>query len=287
MRLSGLILVIALPALSACGKSPDQGPAQPDAQAAPAETTAVPAGTAAPAPEGADAAAIEAAIANANRPAADREQDGWRNAAAVLEFLELRPGMHVIDYLAAAGYYTELMSYVVGPEGQVIAYNNPQYLQFSGDTPAQRYGDNRLPNVMQVTAPAGELALEPASLDAALFVQTYHDLYWQPKNAEGQASWPAIDPARALARLVQALKPGAVVVVLDHVAPAGSDPVATVDATHRIDPAVIKRDFEAAGLVFEAESAAFRNPGDDHSASVFDESIRHKTDQVMYRFRKT
>jgi predicted methyltransferase len=76
-------------------------------------------------------------------------------------------------------------------------------------------------------------------------------------------------------------------VVLDHVAPAGSDPVATVDATHRIDPAVIKRDFEAAGLVFEAESPVFRNPGDDHTASVFDESIRHKTDQVMYRFRKT
>ncbi|MGH8168390.1 MAG: class I SAM-dependent methyltransferase, partial [Woeseiaceae bacterium] len=148
-------------------------------------------------------------------------------------------------------------------------------------------GDNRLSNVMQVTVPTGELALEPASLDAALFVQTYHDLYWQPQDAEGQASWPVIDPAQALAKLVAALKSGAVVVVVDHVAPAGSDPVAAANATHRIDPAVIKRDFEAAGLVFEAESPVFRNTGDDHTASVFDESIRHKTDQVMYRFRKT
>jgi predicted methyltransferase len=137
-----------------------------------------------------------------------------------------------------------------------------------------------------VTVPAEELALEPASLDAALFVQTYHDLYWQPQDAEGKASWPVIDPAQALAKLVPALKPGAVVVVIDHVAPAGSDPVTTVDATHRMDPAIIKRDFEAAGLVFDAESPAFRNPADDHSASVFDEPIRHKTDQVMYRFRK-
>lgn len=280
MRLTCLILVIALPVLSACGEAPDQAPAQPADQAAPDET-------AAPAPAGADSTAIEAAIANANRLAGDREQDSWRHADAVLEFLELRPGMHAIDYLSAAGYYTELMSYVVGPEGQVIAYNNAAYLKFSGDTPAQRYGDNRLPNVVQVTVPTEELALEPASLDAALFVQTYHDLYWQPKDAEMQAAWPVIDPAQALAKLVPALKSGAVVVVVDHVASAGSDPVATADATHRIDPAVIKRDFEAAGLVFEAESDVLRNPDDDHTASVFDESIRHKTDQVMYRFRKT
>ena len=55
---------------------------------------------------------------------------------------------------------------------------------------------------------------------------------------------------------------------------------------HRIDPAVIKRDFEAAGLTFDSESNAFANPDDDHTKEVFDKSIRHKTDQVMYRFRK-
>ena len=99
-------------------------------------------------------------------------------------------------------------------------------------------------------------------------------------------SWPEIDAAAALAKLVAALKPGAVVVVVDHVAPAGSDPLETVDATHRIDPAVIRRDFEAAGLVFDGESRVFQNPEDDHTTLVFDESIRHKTDQVMYRFRK-
>jgi predicted methyltransferase len=238
------------------------------------------------APDGADSKAIDDALANANRPDADREQDGWRKADEVLEFLGLRPGMHVIDYMAAGGYYTELMSYVVGPDGEVIAYNNEPYQQFSGDMPAQRYGNERLPNVEQLTAAPEELELEPASLDAALFVQTYHDLYWQPKDERNRAAWPVVDPEQALARLVPALKPGAVVVVVDHVAPAGSDPVDTVDAAHRIDPAVIKRDFEAAGLEFDAESPVFRNPDDDHTTSVFDDSIRHKTDQVMYRFRK-
>ena len=75
-------------------------------------------------------------------------------------------------------------------------------------------------------------------------------------------------------------------VVLDHVGAAGIDPAVSVDALHRMDPALIKRDFEAAGLTFEAQNTAFANPGDDHTKPVFDPAIRHKTDQVLYRFRK-
>ena len=66
MRLSCLILAIALPALSACGKSPEQAPAEPDSQAAPEQAPApAPEEAAAPAAEGADPAAIDAAIAPA------------------------------------------------------------------------------------------------------------------------------------------------------------------------------------------------------------------------------
>jgi predicted methyltransferase len=188
--------------------------------------------------------------------------------------------MHVLDYFAAAGYYTELMSRVVGPEGKVIAYNNDEYRKFSQDAPTKRYGNNRLGNVTEVTTPVESLSLEPASLDAVLFMQSYHDLYWRNKD------WPKTDAAKALAQLTPALKPGAVVVVVDHVATAGSDPTQTVDKMHRIDPAIIRRDFEAAGLTFESESPLFANSADDHTKEVFDKAIRHKTDQVMYKFRK-
>ena len=54
-------------------------------------------------------------------------------------------------------------------------------------------------------------------------MQGYHDLYWRPKDG----SWPQTDPAKALAQLVPALKPGAVVVVVDHVANAGGEPTET------------------------------------------------------------
>jgi predicted methyltransferase len=261
-------------ALAACGKSQEQAKTP---EAPPPE----PAATAEPAPAPtADAAAIDAALANTDRFAGDADQDAWRHPADVLKFLELRPGQRVLDYFAAAGYNTELMSRVVGPEGKVIAYNNPEYRKFSEDAPAKRYGNNRLPNVTELTTPVEAMPLDSASLDAALFVQSYHDLYWRPKKG-----WPATDPAKALAQLVPALKPGGVVVVIDHVANAG-DPTETVNALHRIDPAVIKRDFEAAGLTFDSESPLFANAADDHTKEVFDKTIRHKTDQVMYKFRK-
>jgi len=268
-------LMIGL-AVAACGSKSHEEAKAPEA--APPEQAAA----AAPAPT-ADAAAIAASVANADRPKEDKDQDAWRRPAEVLTFLELRPGLHALDYFAAAGYYTELMSRIVGSDGKVIAYNNDEYRKFSGDAPAKRYGGNRLPNVVEVTQPVDTVQLDPASLDTVLFVQSYHDLYWRPKDG----SWPKTDAAKALAQLVPALKPGAVVVVVDHVANAGGEPTETVTAMHRIDPAILKRDFEAAGLKFDSESPVFANPADDHSKEVFDKSIRHKTDQVMYKFRKS
>ena len=267
-----LALCVALLTVAGCKKAPP--PEQPPAeQAAPAATSSELSAE--------DKAAIHASIGSIDRLPGDADEDSWRRPSEVLTFLQVKPGMEVVDYLSAGGYYTELLARVVGPDGRVIAYNNPEYLKFSGEKPQQRYGDDRLTNVVQLTTPPEEAPFEPNSLDAALFVMSYHDLR---KAKDG--SWPNTDPAQALARLVPALKPGATVVVLDHAAAAGADPATSVDALHRIDPAIIKRDFEAAGLTFDAESKAFANAGDDHTKPVFDPAVRHKTDQVMYRFRK-
>jgi predicted methyltransferase len=247
-------LSIALSGLGACGK--DERSAAPDS--------------------------VAAAITHPTRLAIDTEEDSWRKPAEVLRFLQVRPGAHILDYFAAGGYFTELLSYAVGPQGKVIAYNNQPYKKFAGAQPQRRYGEGRLPNVTQLTAPPETVELEPQSLDGALFMLAYHDLYWRPKNA----SWPPTDAAQALQRLVPALKPGAAVVVVDHAASAGSDPLQAVDALHRIDPEIVKRDFIAAGLQFEAESPVLQNPADDRTKPVSDVSVRRKTDRFIYRFRK-
>jgi predicted methyltransferase len=267
MRSSTWILALAI-TLAGCGKH--ESTVAPKSSVA---SSAVPS---------ADADVIEAAIHSPERLPGDADEDSWRHPQEVLAFLRVHRGERVLDYLAGGGYFTELLARAVGPDGQVIAYNNPAYLKYAADKPAQRYGNQRLANVAQLTTPPEELPLQANTIDAVLFFLAYHDLHWIAKKGE----WTPTDPAKSLAQLVPALKPGATVVVVDHVAPEGSDPAQTVDAMHRIDPAIVRREFEAAGLVFDGESNVFRNPADDHTKPVFDESIRHHTDVFMFRFRK-
>lgn len=242
-----------------------------------------PASHAATAGSGAEsAAAIAAALQSADRPEADRAQDERRKAGEFLGFAGIAPGMRVLDAFAAGGYYTELLAHVVGGTGEVIAYNNPPYAKFAAKGIAARYADGRLSNVRQVTTDVDKLELPPASLDAVIFVMSYHDLYWRP--ADG--SWPPTDPAQLLGVLHAALKPGGVVVVQDHVAAPGGDTVAIVGKLHRIDPATVRRDFERAGFAFDGESSLLAHPDDDHTKEVFDPGIRGRTDQFLFRFRR-
>lgn len=229
-----------------------------------------------------DTAAIAASIASSERPPGDREQDSWRKPDVVLTFLGAHPGMHVIDYLAADGYYSELLARVVGPEGNVIVYNNGGYAGYAGQGLVKRFANKRVPNTQLKVAEIADLKLPDNSLDAALFVMAYHDVYYQPESYKA----PMGDAGQMVGALFSALKPGGVVVVADHVAKAGGDPVETVQKLHRIDPEAVKRVFEQAGFKFDGEDDSLKNPDDDHTKLVFDPAIRHKTDQFIYRFRK-
>jgi predicted methyltransferase len=233
-------------------------------------------------PPGPDAAAISASIASADRPPGDKERDAWAKPDVVLNFLGARPGMHVIDYLGGDGYSPELLARIVGPQGQVILYNNGGYASYAGQRLAKRFDGRQVPNTLQRVDEIADLKLPADSLDAALFVMSYHDVYFTPRGA----SAPMGDATQMVRALFTALKPGGVVVVQDHVAAAGSDPKQSVDKLHRIDPELVKRTFTEAGFAFDGEGDAFRNASDDHSKLVFDPAVRHKTDQFLYRFRK-
>lgn len=95
-----------------------------------------------------------------------------------------------------------------------------------------------------------------------------------------------MDPNAWLRTLNRAMKRGGIVGVIDHVASPNSDTRATVDKLHRIDPAVVRRDFQRAGFALVGTSNILRNPKDDHSLLVFDPKIRGKTDRFVYKFRK-
>ena len=95
-----------------------------------------------------------------------------------------------------------------------------------------------------------------------------------------------MDPDAWLKTLYAAMKPGATVGVIDHVASPNSDVRATVEKYHRIDPEVVKADFKRAGFVLEGTSDILRNPADDHSLLVFDPKIRGKTDRTIFEVQE-
>ncbi|MEO8464725.1 MAG: methyltransferase [Gammaproteobacteria bacterium] len=219
---------------------------------------------------------------NPNRPAADRERDATSRPAELMSFLGVRRGIRVFDLNAATGYFTELLANVVGPRGHVIAHNHPGALTMLGERIKQRYDHGRLPNVEQLLARHDDLRLAPASLDLVLMSMTYHDTYWY----DAKVDWGPVEQCAFLQQFYTAIKPGGVVGVIDHVAPTDMEPRTSAMKLHRIDPAIVKRDFERAGFVLESESNVVRNPNDDHSLGVFDPAIHNHTDRFIMRFRR-
>lgn len=223
----------------------------------------------------------EAAVAHDARPEGDRARDADRKPAEVLEFIGIKPGMTVLDMFSGGGYYTEILSYVVGEQGLVVAQSNAAYLNFVGEEFEQRYLGGRLANARVLMAENNELALEAESFDAIMLVLSFHDLYYE--NDEN--GWPRIDIQTFLAELHQGLRAGGIVGIVDHVAADGS-PSETGGTTHRIDPAIVVAEMTQAGFILEAQDDMLRNPADDYDKVVFDPELRGKTDRFVMRFRK-
>jgi predicted methyltransferase len=224
---------------------------------------------------------IAAAVSAPGRPDEQVKLDESRRPVDVLRFEGLRHGDIVLDLFAGGGYYSEIMGRAVGPTGGVFAWDPANFVNDKART-AWTALRQRQPNVGFVATPADALSLPANAFDFAMIHLNYHDFYWE----SARNRYPRVDPASILRTLYQSMKPGGVVAVIDHVANPGGDTRAVVEKFHRIDPATIKADFQRAGFVLEAESNLLRNPADDHEKSVFDPSIRGKTDRVMYRFRR-
>jgi predicted methyltransferase len=230
----------------------------------------------------APAPTVAAAVAAPDRPADQVELDAGRKPVEVLTFLGLKPGDKALDVMAGGGYYTEIMARAVGPKGFVTALEPPQFVKTDKAKAAWADLIARDKNVGLMLMAPQNVALAPASFDFVLMHLVYHDAYWESAKYD----FKRMDPAVFVKAVFTATRPGGIVGVVDHVGPAGGDTRATVDKLHRIDPAVIKADFLAAGFVFEGESPLLANPADDHTTLVFDPAIRGKTDRVVYKFRR-
>lgn len=257
MRMPALILLAAVALPLTAG-------AQSAAPAAPARAADIP-------------AYITKAIDDPAR-AADRKDDARRRIAEVMAFAGVKPGDKVLELDPGSGYWTRVFSRIVGPTGHVYTVWPDEMAKYSAKSFADWQGlvKDTYANVSLLKQPAARLSV-PQKVDIVFTSQNYHDyhdLFMGP-----------VDMKQFDRQVFDALKPGGVFIVIDHIAPAGSG-FSDTNTLHRIDPEAVKHEVESAGFVFDGSSDALINPKDPLDIKVFDPSIRGHTSQFIYRFRK-
>lgn len=214
-------------------------------------------------------------LTHPDRPEADKQRDLDRKPDQVIEFFSIRPGMKVADLMAGGGYYTEILSRYLGPEGTVYAQNNRIARErFADKAMAKRLDGRALDNVVRLDRELEDPGLPEGELDGVVLGLFYHDSYWMK-----------VDRAAMNQAVFRALKPGGAYGVFDHHAEAGSGD-RDVQTLHRVDAEMVRKEILDAGFEWFGKSSVLRNPDEDRTVNVFDPSIRGKTDRFLFRFRK-
>ncbi len=169
---------------------------------------------------------------------------GWQGAAwlereersreerpdLLLPELHLQPGMAVADIGAGTGYYSRLMSKIVGPKGVVYAVDvQPQMVSMLKEVTAKP----EFSNIKPVLSSVSDVKLPPASIDLAIMVDVYHELEF---------------PHEVIESMISALKPGGRIVFVEYRAEDQRVPIKEV---HKMAEAQVKREALTHSLVWE------------------------------------
>jgi predicted methyltransferase len=200
----------------------------------------------------------------------------------LIQFARVDAGSTVIDVYPGDGDWTRLFSDVVGPEGRVYSFVPAEVADFKNDPVGRMRTLAKEPGRENVEAVSADLVAMPQATKPAhvLWMHLfYHDLHTALMQKKGAT---AAEFNRAV---YERLKPGGCYVIVDHAAAAGAG-TGDAQSLHRIDPASVRKEVEAAGFVLDAESTILANKDDPHAIKVFDPSIKGQTDRFAYRFAK-
>lgn len=194
-----------------------------------------------------------------------------------MNFFTIQPGSTVLDVLAGSGYYSELLSRVVGKNGKVIIHNDRHFLKYYREGLATRLGGGkRLTNAERIDTSLNFLDLPENSVDTIFIGLGYHDFYYVFSEME------RIKVQKVLANFKKFLKPGGTIAIIDHEAYAGA-PSTVGNTLHRIDPQRVKADMKKAGFTFDGELDILRNSTDNTRLKIWDIPGR-KTSRFVFRF---
>ncbi len=259
--------------------------------------------------------AVTQAVNDPGRPPADMARDADRKPAEVMAFSRIKAGDKVVDLVPGNGYYSRILSKLVGPKGHVymlvpLNAGAPGQARLQQQKLIAEGKNGHLPvddalAIQNITAYANTETLWetltvydglfsiPEQVDAVWTSDNYHDLH-NDRFVGSQLDFTPDDPARAGDHLdvatydkhvYDALKNGGTFFVVDHAAAKGAGFTQT-NALHRADEDAVKAEILSAGFVLDGESHALANPADDRSKNIRDESLRGRTDQFILRFKK-
>lgn len=218
---------------------------------------------------------------NPIRPNEDSDQDSARKPAEIMAFAGVKPGMRIIDLLGGGGWYAELLAAVVGEQGHVYLANTPLFLNFTREQIDVRLANNRLKNVTRIDGEWTAMDL-PDKVDLIWLSLAYHDIYVKrPNDPDFEA-----DRDSFFRQINAALKPGGLLLVIDHAAIRGSGSEAA-QSLHRIDEEFARADFEKEGFILLKSLDILRNPEDDYSKDIWNKAVINDTDKFIYLFKKT
>lgn len=214
------------------------------------------------------AAHYQSVIMSPVRTDQDRRMDATRRPEAFLPFTRVRPGMRVLDVSAGGGYTSQLLALAVGETGKVWA-------QTTAPRPAlnERLSARPQAHFMPVVRPFEDpVPAEATGLDLVTLILNYHDIAYLP-----------VDRAKMNAKLYAALRPGGMLVLIDHAARSGTG-AADAKSLHRIDEALVRSEVERAGFRFDAAADYLRNPQDARDQTT--SGAKFPTDKFVLRFVK-
>jgi len=216
---------------------------------------------------------VAKAVADPSRPATDSSRDALRLPGETLAFVGVKPGMTVAEFFPSGGYYTRMISDVVGPKGKVYGIDNPKWDKGEDAKMAAEPGHS---NVSIQLVKFGEFSL-PQKVDVVWTTQNYHDLH--------VAEYGPVDVVDFNKRVHDALKPGGIYFILDHQANPGTDD-AGIAKVHRIEKSQVIKEVTAAGFKLVGEGNALHRTNDDHTKGSSDPAIKSHTDQFMLKFQR-
>ena len=159
----------------------------------------------------------------------DPGRDDWQMPEEVVEKLDCRPGMTVVDLGAGTGYFVGYLSAAVGLQGRVLALDTERSMV---DRIEARIEQDELRNVEPGVVGAADPGLAPGSVDRILIVNTWHHISNRLDYAD---------------KLRAALRPGGRVLIVDFTIESPHGPPPKMRLTHD----TVQRELRAAG--FEAK----------------------------------